>query len=378
MISGQATPEATAAFAARFPQFAKTQHFRRLRVKDPLPLLQMSSIGIGTYMGEADDATDQSYAEAIAAAVEGGINVIDTAANYRHQRSERVIGQVLANLLAGGNVAREELVLCTKAGYLPFDGDLPADPRSWLIDHYLRPGIAAPGLTVGGMHCISPVYLAWQLQRSLDNMGVSAVDIFYLHNPEEQQTHLSRDEFYRRLRSSFEFLEKSAGLGRIQYYGAATWNGFRVPPDSVDYLDLDRMVATAKEVAGEQHRFRFIQLPYNLIMAEAQTLLNQTVGQPPYVSTLNACYRHGLHAVSSASLGSGRLQALPPDAMEYLKGFLPATDVPSQMALQFVRSTSSVTTALVGMSKRAHVDANLQAAAVAPAPPAQLNRLLQQ
>lgn len=374
MISGQATPEATAAFAARFPQFAKTQHFRRLRVKDPLPLLQMSSIGIGSYLGEADDATDQNYFDATSAAIAGGINVLDTAANYRHQRSERVIGRVLAS----GKASREEMVICTKAGYLPFDGELPADPRGWLIDHYLRPGIATPGQTVGGMHCISPVYLAWQLQRSLDNMGIGTVDIFYLHNPEEQQAHLSRDEFYRRLRSAFEFLEKAASLGRIQYYGAATWNGLRVPPDSVDYLDLERMVATAKEVAGENHRFRFIQLPYNLVMAEAQTLLNQTVGQPPYVSTLNACYRLGLHAVASASLGSGRLQALPADAMEYLKGFLPATDVPSQMALQFVRSTSSVTTALVGMSRREHVEANLQAAAVAPAPPAQLNRLLQQ
>lgn len=374
MISGHATAEGTAGFASRFPQFAKTQHYRRLRVKEPLPLFQMSSIGIGTYLGAADDATDDSYCEAITAALDGGLNVIDTAANYRHQRSERAIGRVLAT----GKYAREELVLCTKAGYLPFDGDMPADPHAWLVDHYLRPGIAAPGQTVGGVHCISPVYLAYQLQRSLDNMGVESVDIFYLHNPEEQQTHLSRDEFYRRLRTAFEFLEKSVSLGRIQYYGAATWNGFRVPPDSVDYLDLDRMVATAREIAGESHHFRFIQLPYNLIMAEAQTLLNQTVGQPPYVSTLNACYRLGLHAVSSASLASGRLQDLPQDAMEYLKGFLPAMETPAGMALQFVRSTSSVTTALVGMSRREHVEANLRAALVAPAPPAQLNRLLQQ
>lgn len=374
MISGYATAEATAAWAARFPQFAKTQHFRRLRVKAPLPVLQMSSIGIGTYLGEADAATDDSYAEAITAALDGGLNVIDTSINYRHQRSERVIGRVLAS----GRYQREELVLCTKAGYLPFDGELPADPRGWLVETYLRPGIAPPGLTVGGMHCISPVFLAHQLQRSLDNMGVDSVDIFYLHNPEEQQAQLSREEFYRRLRTAFEFLEKSASLGRIQYYGAATWNGFRVPPDEAGFLDLNRMVATAKEVAGENHRFRFIQLPYNLIMAEAQTLLNQTVDRPPFVSTLNACYRLGLHAVSSASLASGRLRGLSGEALDYLKGFLPGDPTPTEMALQFVRSTTSVTTALVGMSKRDHVVENLHAALTAPAAPAQLNRLLQQ
>lgn len=51
----------------------------------------MSSVGIGTYLGEPDEATDQAYTAAVTRAVELSANVIDTAINYRFQRSERSI-----------------------------------------------------------------------------------------------------------------------------------------------------------------------------------------------------------------------------------------------------------------------------------------------
>ncbi len=45
--------------------------------------LHWSSVGIGTYLGGVDDETDAQVTDAVRAAVNGGINVIDTAANYR-------------------------------------------------------------------------------------------------------------------------------------------------------------------------------------------------------------------------------------------------------------------------------------------------------
>lgn len=368
---GAATAAGTAAYAAAFPQFAKTMHFRKLRLPEPCVV---SSLGLGTYLGEADDAIDKGYAAALGAAWAGGINLVDTAINYRHQRSERVIGRALA----AGQVPREQVFICSKAGFIPFDGELPADPQAYFVETYLRPGIIRPGEVVAGAHCMAPVFLAHQLQRSLDNLGLDALDVYYLHNPETQQAELSREEFYRRLRAAFELLEKQAGQGRIRAYGVATWNGLRVPPDAVDFLDLNRMVAIARELAGDAHHFRFIQLPYNLAMPEAYTLLNQTVDKPPYVSTLNAAFRLGLHTIASASLMNGRLQALPDDGRAHLQTFLPAGASDAELALQFVRSTSSVTAGLVGMSNPAHVTANLRAAAVAPAPPAQIGKLLGQ
>ena len=74
----------------------------------------ISSIGIGTYLGEPDSTTDESYTNAIESAVEGGINILDAAINYRLQRSERSVGSALEKLFAAG-FAREEVLICTKA-----------------------------------------------------------------------------------------------------------------------------------------------------------------------------------------------------------------------------------------------------------------------
>ncbi|MGH9480691.1 MAG: aldo/keto reductase [Terriglobales bacterium] len=352
-----ATAAGTAARAAEFPQFAQTQHFRKLRFGVPWTV---SSLGIGTYLGEPDDATDAGYAAALRAALAGGINLLDTAINYRQQRSERVIGRVLAQ----SGVSREQVVVCSKAGFIP-SGRLP-------------PGLIRPGELVAGVHCMAPVVLAHQLEQSLENLGLASLDVYYLHNPETQQAELSREEFYRRLRAAFELLERQAAQGRIGAYGVATWSGLRVPPDARDYLDLNRMVGIARELAGDGHHFRFVQMPYNLAMPEAYTLLNQTVDKPPYVSTLNAAFRLGLHAIASATLMSGRLSGLPDDARAHLQAFLPPAATDAELALQFVRSTVGVAAGLVGMSRPDHVAANLRAAAVAPAPPAQIARLLQQ
>jgi aryl-alcohol dehydrogenase-like predicted oxidoreductase len=80
-----ATPEGTARYRDRFPD-------RAFREQQGLVL---SSIGIGTYLGNADEATDANYTRAVVRAVQLGVNVIDSAANYRFQRSERSIGQAL-------------------------------------------------------------------------------------------------------------------------------------------------------------------------------------------------------------------------------------------------------------------------------------------
>lgn len=371
VISGLATAAGTEAYASRFPQFARTLHFRKLRLPEAC---RVSSLGLGTYLGAADDATDAGYEAAVRAALDGGINLFDTAINYRHQRSERALGRALA----ASGVPREQVFLCSKAGFVPFDGEAPADPGRYIEVTYVRTGLIPPGQLAAGQHSMAPIFLAHQLQRSLDNLGVEALDVFYLHNPETQQAELSREEFYRRIRAAFELLEKQAALGRIRAYGVATWKGLRVPPDEVDYLDLNRMVNVARELAGEQHHFRFVQLPYNLAMPEAFTLLNQTVEKPPYVSTLNAAFRLGLHAIASASLMNGRLAELPAEGRQHVQTFLPQTASDAELALQFVRSTGSVTAALVGMSNPAHVEQNLRAVAIAPAPPSKVGQLLQQ
>src|ERR1700704_581094 len=105
-----ATSESTKKYAARFAGRAAAGHFREQQG------LWLSSIGIGTYLGEPDARTDQAYVDAIVAAVEAGVNVIDSAINYRFQRSERSVRAALHERARRG-FAREEMVICTKGGF---------------------------------------------------------------------------------------------------------------------------------------------------------------------------------------------------------------------------------------------------------------------
>src|SRR3990172_2895353 len=78
--------------------------------------LHLSSFGIGTYRGAADDIVDRMYNSAIQQALANGINVVDTARIYRGGRSERVVGEALASAIRAGIVKRDEVIVSTKGG----------------------------------------------------------------------------------------------------------------------------------------------------------------------------------------------------------------------------------------------------------------------
>src|SRR5919106_5597040 len=206
-----ATPEGTARYADRFATRAAKNHFRRQQG------LTLSSIGIGTYLGNPDEATDLAYANTVARPVKSGVNVIDTAANYRFQRSERSIGRALKTLKTEG-FSREELVICTKGGYLPFDGAPPRNLRDYVNETFVKPGIASFEDIIGGSHCMTPAYLQSQLDQSLRNMDLECVDVYYIHNPESQLGYVSEPEFYSRLKLAFERLEEKRKHGKLAHY----------------------------------------------------------------------------------------------------------------------------------------------------------------
>lgn len=354
-LKAYATLEGTARYRDRFKDTAADGHFRLQQN------MWLSSIGIGTYLGNPDPATDRRYTNAVVKAVESGANVVDTAANYRFQRSERAIGEALRELMENG-FARDEIVVCTKGGYLPFDGAPPGDVRTYVEETFVNPGIAGFDEIAGGMHCMTPNYLRNQLNQSLTNLGLDCVDVYYLHNPESQLPAVSPDEFWKRLRAAFVTLEEEVANGKVRNYGVATWNGFRDEPDSEGYHSLERMVEIAREVGGEEHHFRFIQLPVNLAMLEALFFQNQEL-KSNYVSSLEAAAALGITAIASGSLLQGQILNGLPEAISRPLGSL-ATD--AQTGIQFVRSLPGITTALVGMSNVEHVAENLQVARVSP------------
>jgi aryl-alcohol dehydrogenase-like predicted oxidoreductase len=354
-MSKSATKEATTRYAQRFAGRAAEGHFRETQ------RLVLSSIGIGTYLGQPDPKTDEGYAAAVAAAVESGINVIDAAINYRFQRSERSIGAAITQLAARG-IAREEFVLCTKGGYLTPDGSMPADPNEYFFREYIQPGVFSAKDIASGSHCMTPKFLKNQLGRSLKNLGVECVDIYYLHNPETQLTEVSKEEFLGRVREAFMFLESAVEAGEIQYYGMATWNGFRQEARARDAMQLGEIVQIAQEIAGGLHHFRFVQLPFNLGMTEALTLGNQSLrGRDRTI--MEAASELDITLIASASLLQGQVaRNLPKFVAEAL-----GLENDAERALQFVRSSPGITTALVGMSRVEHVKANARLVGIPPA-----------
>ncbi|MEO8578677.1 MAG: aldo/keto reductase, partial [Gemmatimonadales bacterium] len=179
-------------------------------------------------------------------------------------------------------------------------------------------------------------------------------DIYYLHNPEQQLDVLPRPEFLSMLRAAFTALEQQVGQGVIGSYGCATWNGFRVPPESRNHLSLEALVSVAREVGGSGHHFKVIQLPINLVMTEAVRAPTQCVGDKR-MPLLEAAHLLGISVVGSATLMQSQLtRSLP----EQLHAAFPGFKTDARRAIAFAQSLP-VAVALVGMKSAGHLDENL-------------------
>jgi aryl-alcohol dehydrogenase-like predicted oxidoreductase len=346
--SGRATTEGTRRFAERL---GLADSFRETADK-----LRVASIGLGTYLGQPDDATDAAYRGAVERAVALGCNLIDTAINYRFQRSERAIGAALAARFADRSLRRDEVIIATKGGFVPFDGGLPAEPRKWVTQHLITPGLAHPfDFAANFQHCLAPSYLETMIAWSRRNLDLDTIDIYYLHNPETQRITLSHETFRARLTDAFETLERAVEQNHIASYGIATWTALRALPNAPDYLSLAEIVGLAYEVAGDSHHLRAVQMPYNLFMTEAFAFENQQINEA-FMSAIEAANDLGLNVMISAPLMQGRLaNPIMPELAETLGGL--TSD--AQRAIQFVRSSPGVTAALAGSSTLIHLEENL-------------------
>ncbi|MGH8701803.1 MAG: aldo/keto reductase, partial [Burkholderiales bacterium] len=231
-------------------------------------------------------------------------------------------------------------------------------PRSYFLKEYVERGILNPADIAGGMHCMAPRYLEDQLERCRKNLGLETIDVFYVHNPESQLGDVTPGVFRRRLTDAFAMLEKAVAAGKIRYYGCATWNAFRAAPGLQDAISLAETLDAARAAGGDDHHFRFVQLPFNLGMPEAYAFRNQKwEGEP--ASTLDLAQRAGVAVVGSATLHQGKLTEGLPEFIAQKLGM--ASD--AENAIQFARSAPGLATALIGMSRKEHVAANLRVAA---------------
>ncbi len=285
---GYATVQATAAYAARhihaasgsgssahgFGPFGSTG-------------LTVSRLGFGTYRVGLREAEQR---EALIKALRAGCNLIDTSTNYMDGESEQLVGSVLQGLIRSGDLARDEVVVVSKIGYVQGQNLTQAQARE-------KSGKPYPEMVKYGddiWHCIHPDFLADQLTLSLDRLGLATLDVCLLHNPEYFLSHATklggsdsrplpelRVEFYGRMQRAFEYLEGQVQAGRLRGYGVSS-NTSTAGADEPGATSLSRMVdaatLAAHKVGSSSHHFTVLQCPMNLYESGAALVANTGPG----------------------------------------------------------------------------------------------------
>ena len=360
MISGFATSEGTKNFTIKHNSIPE-KNFNLFGG------LCISNVGIGTYLGNPDSETDTVVKEAVKKSIMHGINVVDTAINYRAQKAERSVGKAISELIEDNKISRNEVFVSTKNGYVTNDGDIKEDLMQYVMREYGKSGIVKEGDISPGYHCMTLPYLNDQLERSLKNLGLSCIDLMYLHNSVEGQTHISREEFLKNLRDVFNFYEKKRKEGKIRFYGMATWECFRVTEENPLFLQLSKVMDLATEVGGTEHGFRFIQLPFNLMFDQAYLTKNHTINGKT-VSLLEAAQLFNLGVFTSVPLMQGKLLTA-----NIIPEFVNSSA--SVRLLQFIRSTPGITAPLIGHKAESHVTENMEVMSIPPLLESEFNDL---
>jgi aryl-alcohol dehydrogenase-like predicted oxidoreductase len=364
--AGRATPEGTRRFADRFADWPG--HFR---APDGVWL---SSIGLGMRGESFDPGDDLLLRGAVAAALDGGLNLFDTSISYRSQRSERGLGAALARAFRSGAAARDEVFVVTKGGTLTVDPELvrgPGEARRYLIETYLETGLVDPERLVGGAHSLEPAFLLDQIERSRRNLGLETIDLYAIEEPELHLLACGPDDFRKRLAEAFAALERAVRDGKIAAYGLATWTGLLLPHTERGHLSLAEVLEMALDTGGADHHLRGLHLPYGLGMAEGLGLDSQ-VGPAGTGALLELVRDTGTAVFACAPLARGRAVRGFPD---FVRDALPGLRTDAQRAIQFARSSPGITSALVGMRRPAHLEENLEVTRVPPAPADAIARL---
>lgn len=357
-----ATPEATYHFAKRF------SHYKDFYIRHDG--LLFSKLGFGTFKKEPYKEENYmfDYKEALKTAIRGGVNVIDTAINYRYQQSEREVGEVVRELVASGEVKREALILCSKGGFISLDFPFPENPYAWIEEHIIQKNLATHQEIELDQHCMSPAFLEDSLERSLANLHVSALDIYFLHNPETQLSTIGYQAFLEKLKAIFALFEAKVREGKIKAYGIAVWNAFSYEPSNPEHINIQDVYDVACDVGGANHHFKYLQMPFNIAKTHAYHFASQKMRDGLFYTPLQVAHKLRLGVITSASLLQMHLFKKPfKPEVGYLLDKEMALKSDIDLALQFVRSTQGIVTSLFSSSHPEHVTCNLSLALSPPA-----------
>ncbi|MFF8315967.1 aldo/keto reductase [Streptomyces bobili] len=287
--------------------------------------VQVSTLALGAMNFGAIGRTTQAEATAVVdAALDAGINLIDTADMYSDGESEEMVGKAIAG-------RRDDIVLATKAT-MPM-----GDERN---------------------HCgSSRRWLVTALDDSLRRLGVDHVDLYQMHRWDPTTS----DE------ETLSALTDLQRAGKIRYFGSSTFPAHRI--------------VQAQWAAREHHLGRYVteQPSYSVLQRgiESHVLpvteqygLGVLVWSPLASGWLSGAVRAGREITTSRStFMPQRFDLTVPanrarlDAVEQLAQVADDAGLTMiQLALGFVTAHPAVTSALIGPRTLDHLHAQLAAA----------------
>jgi aryl-alcohol dehydrogenase-like predicted oxidoreductase len=287
--------------------------------------VQVSTLVLGAMNFGANGRTTQDDATAIVdAALEAGINLIDTADRYGDGESEEMVGRAIAG-------RREHVVLATKA-YSPMgeDPNQRGASRRWLVT---------------------------ELDNSLRRLDVDHVDLYQIHRWDPTTS----DE------ETLSALTDLQRAGKIRYFGTSTYPAHRI--------------VEAQWAARENHLGRYVteQPGYSVLQraVERDVLpvteqygLGVLVWSPLAGGWLSGAVRAGREVTTNRSaLMPQRFDPAIPanqaklDAVEQLAKVAEQSGLTLiQLALGFVTAHPGVTSAIIGPRTLDHLTSQLAAA----------------
>ncbi|MES4903317.1 MULTISPECIES: aldo/keto reductase [unclassified Streptomyces] len=287
--------------------------------------VQVSSLALGAMNFGRIGRTTQDEATAIVdAALEGGVNLIDTADMYSDGESEEMVGKAIAG-------RRDDIVLATKAG-LPM-GDEPnhrGGSRRWLVT---------------------------ELDNSLRRLGVDHVDLYQIHrwdpNTSDEETLSALTDLQR--------------AGKIRYFGSSTFPAYRIV--QAQWAAREHHLS---RYATEQPSYSILQrgIESHVLPVTEQYGLGVLVWSPLASGWLSGAIREGRPiATSRSTFMPQRFDTAVPanrtrlDAVERLAGVAHEAGLTMiQLALGFVTTHPAVTSALIGPRTLDHLHSQLAAA----------------
>jgi aryl-alcohol dehydrogenase-like predicted oxidoreductase len=287
--------------------------------------VQVSSLVLGAMNFGAIGRTTQDEATAIVdAALEGGINLIDTADFYSRGESEEMVGKAIAG-------RHDDLVLATKAT-LPMDDERnhKGSSRRWLVT---------------------------ELDNSLRRLGVDHVDLYQVHRWDPT----SSDE------ETLSALTDLQRAGKIRYFGSSTFPAYRIVQAqwAARENQLSRYVT-------EQPGYSILQrgIETHVLPATEEYGLGVLVWSPLASGWLSGAIRQGREITTSRSTFMPQnfdttvaVNRAKLDAVEQLAKVADQAGLTMiQLALGFVTAHPAVTSAIIGPRTMDHLYSQLAAA----------------